>query len=62
MRNFLLLSAALAVAIPTAVDASLVAHFNFDGYDGDANVINADSGSGVLTLEESGGEPGRRVI
>jgi energy-converting hydrogenase Eha subunit E len=40
--------------LPRTSDAVLVTHFNFNSYDGNASTINADSGSGVITLESGG--------
>ena len=41
--------------VPSLASASLVTHFNFNSYDGDSSTINANSGSGVMTLAAGGG-------
>lgn len=51
------LAALLLFVLPESVNAALVTHWNFNTYDGDATTINADSGTGAITLTQVGGLP-----
>jgi hypothetical protein len=46
-----------ALALPSAAQATLITYFNFNGYDGNSSTINADSGSGVITLQTAAEDP-----
>lgn len=44
----------LNVILPKSADADLITHFNFNDYDGNSAMISADSGTGVIVLDEEG--------